>query len=118
MTDTYDYIVIGGGSAGCIVAAELARDGARRILLLESGPPAEAHPETLVAAGYKEAFINDAVMGERFSVPQEHAAKRITRQSKRRSDPTDGRRRDGPRPASSRRKSTVSNERTTSTTVT
>ncbi|KPK15875.1 MAG: hypothetical protein AMJ62_08175 [Myxococcales bacterium SG8_38] len=69
----YDYIVIGGGSAGCIVAAELAKDGAKRVLLLEAGPPAEAHPETLSASGYKEAFINDAVMGERFSVPQEHA---------------------------------------------
>jgi len=75
MTDTYDYIVVGGGSAGCIVAAELARDRRFGVLLLESGPPAEAHPETLVAAGYKEAFINDAVMGERFSVPQTHSAK-------------------------------------------
>ena len=75
MTDTYDYIVVGGGSAGCIVAAELARDGTQRVLLVESGPPAEAHPETLTAAGYKDAFVNDAVMGERFSVPQEQAAK-------------------------------------------
>jgi choline dehydrogenase len=71
----YDYIVVGGGSAGCIVAAELASDPSRRVLLLESGPAAEEHPETLVAEGYKEAFINDAVMGERFSVPQEHSAK-------------------------------------------
>ncbi|MFW2387966.1 MAG: GMC family oxidoreductase [Polyangiales bacterium] len=73
--ETFDFIVVGGGSAGCIAAAELAKDGSKRVLLLEAGPSAEEHPETLVAAGYKEAFINDAVMGERFSVPQEHAAK-------------------------------------------
>ena len=72
--DDYDYIVVGGGSAGCIVAAELAHDPSNRVLLLESGPSAEEHPETLVASGYKEAFINDAVMGERFSVPQAHSA--------------------------------------------
>jgi choline dehydrogenase len=72
--DEYDYIVVGGGSAGCIVAAELANDPNNRVLLLESGPAAEEHPETLVASGYKEAFINDAVMGERFSVPQPHSA--------------------------------------------
>ena len=75
MRETYDYIVVGGGSAGCIVAAELADDPGIRVLLLESGPDAEEHPETLAASGYKEAFINDAVMGERFSVPQAHSAK-------------------------------------------
>ena len=73
--DEYDYIVVGGGSAGCIVAAELASDPSNRVLLLESGPAAEEHPETLIASGYKEAFINDAVMGERFSVPQVHSAR-------------------------------------------
>lgn len=72
--DRYDYIVVGGGSAGCIVAAELANDPRVRVLILEAGPPAEEHPETLSADGYKEAFINDAVMCERFSVPQEYAA--------------------------------------------
>jgi choline dehydrogenase len=64
----YDYVVVGGGSAGCIVAAELSRWA--RVLLLEGGPAAEDHPETLTASGYKEAFVNDAVMGERFTVPQ------------------------------------------------
>ena len=73
--ESFDYVVVGGGSAGCIVAAELSNDPRKRVLLLEAGPPAEAHPETLSASGYKEAFINDDVMGERFSVPQEHAAK-------------------------------------------
>ena len=69
----YEYVVVGGGSAGCIVAAELARRA--RVLLLEGGPRAEEHPETLIASGYKDAFINDAVMGERFTVRQQDAAK-------------------------------------------
>jgi choline dehydrogenase len=73
--ESHDYIVVGGGSAGCIVAAELASDPGNRVLLLESGPPAEEHPETLLASGYKQAFVNDAVMGERFSAPQKHAAR-------------------------------------------
>lgn len=65
-----DYVVVGGGSAGCIVAAELARDRATRVLLLEGGDAADANPETLLADGYKDAFVNERLMYERFSVPQ------------------------------------------------
>ncbi|MBO6935187.1 MAG: GMC family oxidoreductase [Deltaproteobacteria bacterium] len=67
MTLIVDAIVVGGGSSGCIVAAELLKAG-RSVALLEAGPDAEDHPETLVADGYKQAFINDELMHERFSV--------------------------------------------------
>lgn len=39
MADTFDYVIVGAGSAGCILANRLTADGKHSVCILEAGPP-------------------------------------------------------------------------------
>src|SRR4051812_19439354 len=47
----YDYVIVGAGSAGCVLAARLTEDPEVKVLLLESGPP-DTNENIHVPVGY------------------------------------------------------------------
>jgi choline dehydrogenase len=67
--EAFEVIVAGAGTAGCVVAGELAAAGVR-VLLLEAGRDAEELPATQAALRYKEPLRDRELMYERLSVPQ------------------------------------------------
>ncbi len=69
-TEGYDYIVAGGGSSGCLVAARLAEAGAT-VLLLEAGPD-DRNPLIRMPAGYVKLLGVEKYMWFYKSVPQAH----------------------------------------------
>jgi len=69
-----DFLVIGAGSAGCVLAAELARRGAGSVLVLEAGPP-ETHP--FVSMPFGLVWLLGTERDWRYqTVPQEAAGDR------------------------------------------
>ena len=71
----FDYIVVGGGSAGCVAATRLVRDHGARVLLLERG--AERHSRLLdMPAGYMKFLAREDYLEMHPAVPQPQLAGR------------------------------------------
>ncbi|HEY1245332.1 MAG TPA: GMC family oxidoreductase N-terminal domain-containing protein [Hyphomicrobiaceae bacterium] len=58
--ETFDYIIVGAGSAGSVLANRLSEDGSARVLVLEAGP-SDWHPFLHIPAGFIKTFHDPRV---------------------------------------------------------
>ncbi len=75
MDDAFDYLIVGAGSAGCVLANRLSADPGVRVCLIEAGG-SDASPRVQVPAGTITLYKSRVFSWNYFSTPQQHLAGR------------------------------------------
>ena len=57
MADTFDYVIVGSGAAGSVLANRLTEDPSVTVCVLECGPP-DRHPYIHIPAGFIKMLFN------------------------------------------------------------
>ena len=73
----FDYVIVGAGPAGCVLANRLSEDPSVSVVLLEAGGR-DAHPLFHMPAGFARMTKGIASWGWS-TVPQEHLGGRVLR---------------------------------------
>jgi choline dehydrogenase-like flavoprotein len=76
MSDSFDYVIAGAGTAGCVLANRLSADAAVNVALIEAGPP-DSDPAIRVPAMVAKAIGNPRQSWGYQTVPQRHADGRV-----------------------------------------
>jgi choline dehydrogenase-like flavoprotein len=74
MSQGYDFVIVGGGSAGCVMAARLTEDPSARVLLLEAGGK-DSNPYIHMPVGFAKMTSGPFTWGLK-TAPQRHACNR------------------------------------------
>ncbi len=75
MSHNYDFIIVGAGSAGCVLAHRLSTNSAARVLLLEAGPAA-THPDIEIPLAFTR-LQRSALDWAYYTTPQTALADRL-----------------------------------------
>src|SRR5882724_7875182 len=67
-TEAFDYVIVGAGAAGAILANRLSEDGRFTVCVLEAGP-ADWNPLLHIPAGFIKVLFNPAVTWQFWSEP-------------------------------------------------
>src|SRR3546814_5450944 len=59
-TDIFDYVIVGAGSAGSVLANRLTEDGTATVCVLEAGPR-DWNPFIHIPAGFMKTLVNPSV---------------------------------------------------------